>query len=247
MVNILGVKFNRVTMEQALEKIDSLMKDSRPQLIVTANTEMVMMANHDPLLFEIIKRAALVVPDGIGIVWASRMLKKPLYERVPGVELMDALLEKSAQKGWKVFFLGAKPGIAEQAAANAQKKYAGLHVVGTDHGYFNKEQEQEVLVTIKAAEPDILFLALGVPKQEKWAAAHLGKLNVPLAMGVGGSFEILAGTSKRAPRWMCRSGLEWLYRLVKEPKRFGRMLALPQFVIWVILEKMLIRGDLTDA
>lgn len=247
MVNILGVKFHRVTMEQALEKVDSLMKEPGPQLIVTANTEMVMMANQDPLLFEIIRRSALVVPDGIGIVWASRILNCPLEERVPGVELMDKLLERSAEKGWRVFLLGAKPGIADQAAENAKKKYAKLNVVGTYHGYFTKEEEQELISRIKAAKPDLLFLALGVPKQEKWAAANLAKLGIPLAMGVGGSFEILAGTTKRAPKWMCRSGLEWLYRLIKEPWRIGRMMALPQFAILVMLEKMIVKGDLKDA
>ena len=121
---------------------------------------MVMMANQDPLLFEIIRRSALVVPDGIGIVWASRILNCPLEERVPGVELMDKLLERSAEKGWRVFLLGAKPGIADQAAENAKKKYAKLNVVGTYHGYFTKEEEQELISRIKAAKLDLLFLAL---------------------------------------------------------------------------------------
>lgn len=247
MVKILGVRFNRVTMKQALEEIDVIMEEVGPKLIVTANTEMVMLANQDPLLFEIIQRAALVVPDGVGIVWASRVLNRPLEERVPGVELMDALLAKSEKKGWRVFFLGAKPGVAHKAVGNALEMYPSLKIAGVHHGYFSKGEEGTVLEKIMLAKPDIMLLALGVPKQEKWAAAHLAKLNVPLAMGVGGSFEILAGTSKRAPRWMCRFGLEWLYRLVKEPWRIKRMMVLPQFVVWILLEKMLVKGDLNDA
>lgn len=242
---ILGVDIDHVTMEQAVERISDFVEEPEPHLIVTANSEMVMMANEDPLLYEILNRADLVVPDGIGVVWASRLLKKPLPERVPGVELMEKLLARSAESQWRVFLLGAEPETINLASANIAKLYPGINIVGTHHGFFKHSDHDEILTTIKAARPDILFIALGVPKQEKWAAAHIAELEVPVAIGVGGSFQILAGTVKRAPAWMRSHGLEWLYRLITQPHRIGRMLALPRFALRVLVEKFSSGRDLT--
>lgn len=239
---VLGVRIDHITMKQAVTKIGGMIAEGKPHLVVTANSEMLVMANQDPLLYEIIQRADLVVPDGIGVIWASRLLNVSLPERVPGVELMQALLAESVNKKWRVFLLGAEQGIAEQAAAEISEVYPGINIVGTYHGYFKKSEQQQVLNAVKAACPDILFIALGVPKQEKWAAAHLASLNVPVAIGVGGSFQIIAGTVNRAPLWMQRFGLEWFYRLLKQPKRIGRMLALPRFALWIILERFSARG-----
>lgn len=241
---ILGVKIDRVTMEQAVEKISEFVMEPEPHLIVTANSEMVMMANEDPLFYEILDRADLVVPDGIGVVWASRLLKTPLPQRVPGVELMEKLLVRSAERQWRIFLLGAEPATLDLANKNIAKFYPGINIVGVHHGFFQNSDEDQLLATIKAACPDILFIAMGVPKQEKWAAAHLAKLKVPVAIGVGGSFQILAGTVKRAPAWMCSYGLEWLYRLVTQPHRFGRMLALPRFAFRVLVEIFFAGRDL---
>ncbi len=236
---ILGVKVDHVTMEQAISRIVEMVAQPKPHLIVTANSEMVMMANDDPLLYEIIERADLVVPDGIGVIWASRLLSNALPQRVPGVELMQSLVAESAVHQWRIFLLGAEPGIADQAAQAIQAAYPAVNIVGTHHGYFKQNHtEQHVLSLIKASKPDILFIALGVPKQEKWAAAHLAKLGVPAAIGVGGSFQIFAGTVQRAPLWMRRVGLEWFYRLLKQPWRIKRMSVLPRFVFWVLFEKI---------
>ncbi len=236
---ILGVKVDHVTMEQAISRIVEMVAQPKPHLIVTANSEMVMMANDDPLLYEIIERADLVVPDGIGVIWASRLLNNALPQRVPGVELMQSLVAESAVHQWRIFLLGAEPGIADQAAQAIQAAYPAVNIVGTHHGYFKQNHtEQHVLSLIKASKPDILFIALGVPKQEKWAAAHLAKLGVPVAIGVGGSFQIFAGTVQRAPLWMRRVGLEWFYRLLKQPWRIKRMSVLPRFVFWVLFEKI---------
>lgn len=240
--NILGVKIDRVTMKEAVERIAEMIRQPKPHLVVTANSEMVMIANRDPLLYEIIERADLVVPDSIGVIWASRILKQPLSERVPGIELMQALLAESAARGWCVFLLGADPGIAEQAARVIAAQYKGINIVGTHHGFFTQAELQSVLDKIKASRPDILFIALGVPKQEKFAAAHLANLGVPVALGVGGSFQVLAGKVKRAPYWMRRMGLEWLYRIVRQPARIGRAAVLPQFVVWVLLERFMSGG-----
>ncbi len=242
-VKVLGVKIDQVTMDGAVSQVAEMIAQRGPHLVITANSEMVMLANHDPLLYQIIDRADLVVADGIGVVWASRMLGKPLRQRIPGVELMEAVLARSVESKWKVFLLGGEPGVTDEAGAKLLQLYPGLQIVGSHHGFFRKEEEEQVFASIKAVRPDILFIALGVPKQEKWAAAYLAHLDVPVAMGVGGSLNIFAGRASRGPKWMQRYGLEWLYRLLKQPWRAGRMLALPQFALWVVLERLMLRGD----
>ncbi|HHX01636.1 MAG TPA: WecB/TagA/CpsF family glycosyltransferase [Firmicutes bacterium] len=240
--NILGVKIDNVTMQEAVNKVAEMIQEPKPHLVVTANSEMVMIANRDPLLNEIIERADLVVPDSIGVIWASRILKQPLPERVPGIELMQALLAESVVRSWRIFLLGAEPGIAEQAAKVIAAEYKGINIVGTHHGFFTAAELPGVLDQIKKSRPDILFIALGVPKQEKFAAAHLANLGVPVALGVGGSFQVLAGAVRRAPYWMRRVGLEWLYRIIRQPARIGRAAVLPQFALWVLLERLLSGG-----
>ncbi len=238
---ILGVGIDKVTMAQAIDKIKSMIHQGGPHLVVTANSEMVMLANHDPLLYQVIERADLVVADGIGVVWASRLLGNPLAQRVPGIELTDNLMAQASEEGWRVYILGAESGVAEVAANELVSRYPRLQVVGSHHGFFTKDQEDQVFDSIKAGHPDILLIALGIPKQEKWAAAHVARLGVPVTIGVGGTINVLAGVDHRAPVWMQRCGLEWLYRLIKQPWRAGRMGALPQFALWVILEKMLVK------
>lgn len=241
--DVLGVRIDNVTMEQAVERIRGFVaKKDKPHLVVTCNPEMVMTAYTDQLLAEILRRADLVVPDGIGVVWASRILQRPLAERVPGIELMEAVLAAAAQSGWRVFLLGAEPGVAERAGAEMQKAFPGLNIVGQHHGFFDKTTEPQVLELIRRTQPHILLVALGVPRQEKWAAAHLASLKVPVAIGVGGSFNVWAGVDKRAPLWIRRIHLEWLYRLLRQPWRFRRALAIPQFMAAVIWER-LFRGE----
>ena len=239
--NILELK-SILTMQEAVNKVAEMIQEPKPHLVVTANSEMVMIANRDPLLNEIIERADLVVPDSIGVIWASRILKQPLPERVPGIELMQALLAESVVRSWRIFLLGAEPGIAEQAAKVIAAEYKGINIVGTHHGFFTAAELSGVLDQIKKSRPDILFIALGVPKQEKFAAAHLANLGVPVALGVGGSFQVLAGAVRRAPYWMRRVGLEWLYRIIRQPARIGRAAVLPQFALWVLLERLLSGG-----
>jgi len=242
---VLGVHIDHVTMSDAVARVADMVREPKPHLVVTANSEMIMMANADPVLYEIIERADLVVPDGIGVVWASRLLRTPLPERVPGVELMEALLAEGARQQWRIFLLGSEPGIADRAAEVIRTKHPGVQIVGTHHGFFKSEELGDLLVKIKAARPDILFVALGVPKQEKFAAAHLASLEVPVAMGVGGSFHIFAGTLRRAPAWMRRMGLEWFYRLLQQPSRIKRFSALPKFALYVLMEKIFAGGKTT--
>lgn len=236
-VPILNVLIDSVTMTEAVQKIEGFMKSKTPHLVATANAEMIMMANRDAELKDILNNAALVVPDGAGTVWAARHHGYAMPERVAGVDMTQQLLALSAKKKYRVFFLGAAPGIAEKAKKQAEKKYKSLSVVGVHDGYFNDATEPEVINQIKAARPHLLLVALGVPRQEKWIKQHMDELNVPVLIGVGGTFDVMAGVVKRAPVWMQRAKLEWLYRGMKQPQRIGRLMALPKFVVRVCREK----------
>ena len=236
-VTVLDIPIAAVTMKQAVAAVEDFITAKKTHLIATANAEMIMMAQQDGELASILKQADLVVPDGAGVVWASRYLGHPVPERVAGYDLSQQLLQQAAQKGYRVYFFGAAPGIAVQAQAVAVARYPGLHIVGVRDGYFSVQEEDEIIAEIKASQSDILLVALGVPKQEKWLAKNLHRLATPVAMGVGGTFDVMAGVVERAPLWMQQASLEWLYRLLQQPQRFLRMLALPQFVLRVLYAK----------
>jgi len=236
---ILGVGFDPVSMGQALDRLEHFVREGKPHLVVTATPEMVMKARYDPVLTEILQRADLVVADGIGVVWAASLLRQEVPERIPGIELAEALLARAAEKNWRVFLLGGEPGVAEKAAGALKDRWPELRIAGTHHGFFRDAEEEAVLNSLRAARPDILLAALGVPRQEKWLAAHLAQLKIPVAVGVGGSFNVWAGVDKRAPRWMINLNLEWLYRLVRQPWRIKRVAVLPVFVLAVLRERFL--------
>ena len=232
-ISILGVRVDSVTMKEALDKLESFIHERNPHLVATANAEMVMVAQQDEELFTILNSADLVLADGAGVVWASGRLGSGVPERVAGYDLTQELLRRAASAGYRVYWLGAAPGIAELAAQKASALYPGLVSVGVHDGYFAAD-DRAILQTIRETRPDILLCALGIPKQEKWLAGNLSQLQVPVAIGVGGSFDVMAGKVKRAPLWMQKSGLEWSYRLICQPSRILRMLALPKFVIRVL-------------
>lgn len=236
-VPILDVTVDSVTMAEAVAKIESFMNSKEPRLVATANAEMLMMADSDAELKTILNDAALVVPDGAGTVWAARHQGYAMPERVAGYDMAQQLLAVSAKKGYRVFFLGSAPGVAQRAKKNAEVKFPGVKIVGVHDGYFNELAEGELINQIKLAKPHLLLVALGVPRQEKWIKEHMKDLNVPVSIGVGGTFDVMAGVVKRAPLWMQRAKLEWLYRGLKQPKRIGRLMALPKFVIKVYQEK----------
>lgn len=236
-VNVLGIPVDSITMESAVAKIEAFIQEASPHLIATANAEMVMLAQQDNELSNILQHASLVVPDGAGVVWAARYQGNEVRERVAGFDLTQRLLAESAIKGYRVYFFGAGPGIAEQAKQMAEARYPGIHIVKTRDGYFTEADEAEIIEDIVSMQPHILLAALGVPKQEKWLMRNLNKLQVPVAIGVGGTLDVMAGTVKRAPLWMQQANLEWLYRLLKQPQRAIRMLALPRFVLKVIMDK----------
>lgn len=237
-IDVLHVQIDAVTMDDAIVVLEQFINTPTPHLIATANAEMVMMAQQDHELADILNNADLVVPDGAGVVWAARFQGSVVPERVAGFDLVQRLLREASCRGYRVFMFGGAPGIVEKAETAARQRFANLQIVGTCHGFFTKATETAIVEKIRQAQPDILLVALGVPKQEKWLARNMQRLGVPVAIGVGGTFDVMAGTVKRAPVWMQRANLEWLYRLISQPQRAIRMMALPHFVIKVLIQKI---------
>ena len=236
-VDILGVNVDSLTMQEAVEQVEQFIEARKPVLVATANAEMLMRATYDEELKEILNGAAMVTPDGAGTVWAAHHLGFAMPERVAGYDLAQNLMAEASQRGQKVFFFGSAPGVAEKAKAKAEALYPGIEICGVRNGYFKDADEPAIIEEIKAAKPDILLAALGVPKQEKWLWKYKDELGVPVSIGVGGTLDVMAGGMKRAPRWMQKAKLEWLFRGMLQPKRAGRLMALPKFVLKVHASK----------
>ena len=230
-VNILGAKVDRVTMDEAFERAAAFMKTGEKKVVFTPNSEIILYASRNAEFMEKLNSADMLIPDGIGVVYASKMLKKPLSERVAGFDLSKRLLAYAAKEGLSVYLLGAKPSVAEKAAENLKKEYGGLKIAGVHDGYF--KDDEKVVADINDKKPDLLLVCLGFPKQEEWIAKNREKLAVRLMIGAGGSLDVFSGETERAPDFYVNHGLEWFYRLKKEPWRFMRMTALPVFAIKV--------------
>lgn len=231
---VLGVRVDAVTFDQALARIEDFIASGRPHQVVTVNPEFVMAAQTNTRFRRIINTSSLALPDGAGVWWASRRLGRPLPDRIPGVDLVERLAALSAARGYRLYFLGAMPGVADRAVEVLRVRYPGMVVAGTHVGSPRPEDERAILDQVWAARPDILFVAYGAPAQDRWIARNLDRLGVPVCIGVGGSFDYIAGVHPRAPHWLRRLGLEWLHRLVTQPWRWRRMLALPRFA-WRVL------------
>lgn len=229
-VRVLGVEIDNFNMDGAVKKAEEILASRGPGLIVTPNPEMIMAAQKDIELTGIINNASMSVADGVGLMIAGRIVGKKFKSRIAGIDLMLKLAGISRDKGYRLFLLGGREGVAEKAAENLNG-----NVVGTFHGY--SMNDWLVIDTIRNAKPDILFVGLGSPKQEKWASKHLKELGVPLVMCVGGSLDVIAGRVWRAPLFMRRIGLEWFWRLITEPRRWRRMIVLPRFIIRVIMSR----------
>lgn len=235
-INILGVNVDNVTMEKALEKVLNFLDGDEPCAVFTPNSEIIMSAYKDEAFCEVLNSASLIIPDGIGVVYASRILKAPLPERVAGFDLADNLIKKLSNGEKSFYFFGGKPGVAEKAKENLLFKYPSLNICGLNDGYFDDEKEKLIIEDIKQKKPDVLFVCLGAPKQEKWINKHKDELGAKVLLGIGGSLDVFAGTAERAPEFYRNHGLEWLYRLLKQPSRFVRMLALPKFGLTVFFK-----------
>ena len=224
----MAVAFDNVTMDEAVAQAVENLQSKRRCMVVTPNAEIAQSCVTDDRLREIVRKAGLVLPDGIGVIYASRILKKPLKQRVPGVEFGENLVSALRDTGKTIFFLGGKPGVAEEAAHRLQVKYPGLKVAGTKDGYF--QREEEAVEAVQQAKPDVLFVCLGSPKQEYFMADHFDQLGATLMVGLGGSLDVYAGKVERAPALFRKLGLEWFYRLLRQPSRLGRMVKLPQYL-----------------
>lgn len=226
-IDVLGVAFDNVTLDEAVDRAMALLEQEGPHMAATPNPEIVQCAQKDKELSDILARADLVLPDGIGVIQAAKILGRPLKGRVPGIDFATALMARMAETGRRLFLLGAAPSVAEQAAANLQADHPGLVVCGVHDGYF--KEDEPVVQEIRDARADVVFVCLGFPKQEKWIAAHGGETGARLLIGLGGSLDVFAGKVERAPEQFQKLGLEWLYRLMKQPSRIGRMAKLPLF------------------
>lgn len=228
-IDVLGVGVDSLTAEEAAQKAAELAAGDKFSYVVTPNPEFILLAKKDARFRATLNAADLVVADGIGVVKAAKILGRPLKARVPGIELGEALCASIAKTGGKLFLLGAKPGVAKTAGENLCKKYPGLNVCGSHDGYF--KEDGPIVEEIKAAGADVVFACLGAPKQEYWMSENGPKTGAKLMLGLGGSLDVFAGTVERAPEKWQKAGLEWAYRLMKEPKRIGRMAKLPLILV----------------
>lgn len=246
-VNILGVSVDNITMSEALDKVEQWLKKDGKRYVVTPNPEFIMAAQKDEEFKEVLNNADLAIPDGVGLKIGS-----DIQSTIPGVDFLEELVKMSSKKGFTTGFLGGRDSVAKKAAECLQKKYPGLRVVFADDGpevdimgngvsskYYGKKQEQKPIIhnTYPISQVDILFVGFGQVKQEKWIAENLPNLPVKVAMGVGGSFDYLSGQVARAPKWMRKLGLEWLFRLIIQPWRIKRQLALIKFIWNIMISK----------
>ena len=240
---ILGVRVHRITQSETLDLFAGWIAEGGSHQVVTVNPEFVIKAQQDVAFRVVLEEADLALPDGQGLLWASRLLGSPITERVTGSDLVPRLAEWSAEGGYRLCFLGAAPGVAARAADVLRGRYTGVQIVDAFPGSPDAREDEAQCERIMALRPDLLLVAYGAPKQDLWIARNLERLDVPVCIGVGGSFDFVAGVTVRAPVWMQEMGLEWLHRLLREPWRWRRMLALPRFVVAVWGEKLGARGS----
>jgi len=234
-INVLGVGFDNVTMDEALDRGMELLRSPGVHYVVTPNPEIVELCRENLAARQAVNEADLVLPDGIGVVKGARMLGTPLKEKVPGIEFAAGLMERMAREGMSLYLLGAKPGVAELAGKRLAERYPGLRIAGTRDGYF--QEDAPVVQDIRESGADCVFVCLGAPKQELWMAKHGEAAGARLLCGLGGSLDVFAGVVERAPKFWSDHGLEWFYRLCKDPRRARRMVKLPLFLVHVEREK----------
>ncbi len=236
-VNILGVPFVNVSPEGAVDKICEYLNSDGKHIVFTPNPEMVMLAQKDSGFNEILNKSDMNIPDGIGIIYASKIKGHPIKQRVAGYDTVQSVFDKIKDTDKTVYFFGGSPGVTDAAKAEMEKLHKGLKIVGCANGYFDEQREKEIIAEINEKAPDLLLVGIGFPKQEKWIYDNLASLNVRVAIGVGGSFDVMSGRVKRAPDIFIKLGLEWFHRLITQPSRFVRMLQLPLFMLKVIFSK----------
>ena len=243
-ITLMGCSIDNLTMEETLQTVEGFIHTGRPHQHVVVNVDKLVKASRDPELRRIINDCALVNVDGMPVVWASRLLGRPLKERVAGCDLFEALMRRAGEKGWRVFLLGAREDVVSKVAATYRHKYPNLVLAGYRNGYWKGEAEEaDVVEQIRAARPDLLFVAISSPKKEQFLGRWQAEMKVPFAMGVGGTFDVAIGHVKRAPLWMQKSGLEWFYRFLQEPRRmFRRYFIEDMAFIWLFLKELKLKS-----
>jgi N-acetylglucosaminyldiphosphoundecaprenol N-acetyl-beta-D-mannosaminyltransferase len=241
-VDILGIPVDEVKMNEAVEKVKEFLSEEKVHMIYTPNAEIIYAAQKDSELNRVLKAADLLVADGAGVVLASKILGVGLPEKVSGIDLVKLSFTLKMSKPIKYFFFGAKPGVADTAKDSLLRQYPNIEIVGCRNGYFSKEEEPEIIEQINSSGADILLVALGAPRQEKWIYEHKATLKTKVCIGVGGILDVYAGVVQPAPEIFRRNGFEWLFRLYKEPWRFKRMLNLPKFVLLTVAVRFKLRN-----
>lgn len=236
-VNILGVNIDSVTMSQAVEQVSAYADGNGAHIVVTPNAEILKVCYENEKVRDAVNSASFISPDGVGVLYAAKILGTPVKEKIAGCDLGYNLLTECAKKGQSVFLFGAKPGVADKAGEKLCKKIPGLKIAGTRDGYFKPEQTDEIIEQINGSGASVLWVCLGAPRQELWMYENRDKLRVGVMLGLGGSLDVYAGNVKRAPKLMIKLRLEWLYRLIKEPYRLGRMLEIPKVFVIAFKEK----------
>lgn len=234
---ILGVGVHQLSMAEFLNEIEDLIEAGGSHMVVTADSSMIYDAQRDPELADIIARADLVTPDSSGVTWAASRMGEPFPEKVSGVDLVDRVCALSAHRGYRIFLLGSEPGVAELAAEKLRLKHPGCNIVGARHGYFPAESDAVVADEVGLSEPDVLFVAMGIPRQEKFIDQNRARHRAKVGIGVGGSFDVYAGKAKRAPVFIQKARLEWLWRLLLNPSKYKKTAKLPKFMIAVLRAK----------
>ncbi|MBR3697622.1 MAG: WecB/TagA/CpsF family glycosyltransferase [Clostridia bacterium] len=243
-VKIFGVEIDNLTLDQIADKTKKLVETSNKKcnLIVAPNVEFIMRAQKDKKFFDILKTAELATPDSIGIIIAGKKQGKPFKQRIPGQNYLRKVFEVGEKEGWTFYLLGGEGQVPKKAKENLERLYPKCKIVGFHEGFFVEDSEEEVIEEINSLKPNVLFVAMGAPRQEKWIYDNKDKLKVDIAAGQGGTFDYEAGTVKRAPVWMQKCGIEWLWRLAKDPKRIKRMIVLPQFLLKVLFCRDITKG-----
>ena len=235
-IDVLGVGFDNLSMSEAIDRAMKDIAEHKGGWVVTPNPEIVLECRKNEAMARAVKDAALVIADGIGVIYASKILGRPLREKIPGIDFACGLLQRLSEHGGRAYLFGAKPGVAEAAAETLRHRFPGLDVCGTHDGYF--QDDAPIVADIQAKKPDLLLVCLGAPKQELWMETHSSELDVGTMIGLGGSLDVFAGTAQRAPEGLRRLGLEWLYRLFREPRRIKRMIRLPLVLLFALNERV---------
>ena len=243
-ITLMGCSIDNLTMEETLQTVEGFVRSGQPHQHVVVNVDKLVKASRDPALRRIINDCALVNVDGMPVVWASRLLGRPLKERVAGCDLFEALMRRAGERGWRVFLLGATEDVVSRVASTYRARYPGLVLAGWRNGYWRGDaDEAQVAEQIRAARPDLLFVAISSPKKEQFLGRWQAGMKVPFAMGVGGTFDVAVGRVRRAPRWMQQWGLEWFYRFLQEPRRMFRRYFIDDMAfIWLFVKELRWKG-----